>query len=416
MKLVPVLLLALLAVPAAADLPEGSYETARPVLLPSGFAGGMVYLPLDEAALDVHSLAEYRLVKNGTEETPYRMVAEDGSVVEEELPSTVVDWTEKGAPDSARILLDLGPDPPRANLLRLSLTGDDFSAAATIGESPDKAAPPTTVVDTTVYRRGAGFEKTSLAFRPTAQRYLLLTLTRDQGKLPKVTAVRVFSTLTIPRRTVPVPAASSFREDARRKTTVLDLDPGRRVRDLAELHFTIADPVFDRPVTLEVAPAVPAAGKSIAYTWRTATRLTRKKPEQPVVIDVTIPIARYLRLSIANGDDRPLAAKAVELVRTRRGLAFSAQPHQRYELWYGREGAPAPSYDLSKLPLAPPDTLAEATLEPARALPIAPPAVAWSERHPALFWTMLLGVVLLLVVVVIQAIRSAGAAAHDRGT
>lgn len=407
MKWVLALLLALLASPAAADLPEGSYETARPIVLPKGFEGGMVYLPLDDAALAVGSVAEYRVVKDGAEETPYRMVVEDGAVLEKELSSTVVAWTEAGAPDSVRIVLDLGADPPSANLVRLTLRGDGFSAAATAGQSASTSESPTPLADTRVYRRGAGFEKTSLTIQPLTQRYLHLTLTREEGKLPRVEAVRVFSALTIRRRTEPVAATASFRQDARRQATVVELDPGRPVRDLAELRFTIAEPVFDRPVALAAAAVEPAPGEDIAYGWRGEARLARKKPAEPAVVAASIPEARFLRLSIANGDDRPLTVKGVELIRTRRGLIFSAEPRSRYALWYGREAAPAPSYDLSKLPLAPPDTLAEVALEPARALPVTPPAVPWSERHPALFWAMLAGVALVLVAVIIGAMRAA---------
>jgi hypothetical protein len=237
---------------------------------------------------------------------------------------------------------------------------------------------------------------------------------QKEGKLPKVEAVRVFSTLTIPRRTASTAATASFRQNAKRRTTVVKLDPGRRLRDLGELRFDVAEPVFDRPVAMEVAYVEPAKGKRIAYAWWSEARLARKKPLGLVVIGQFIPAARYVRISIANGDDQPLTIKGVELVRIRRGLAFSAEPGGRYELWYGRKQAPSPSYDLSKLPLMRPDTLTAASLGRARALALAPPPPPpWSERHPGIFWGVLVGVAILLLAVIIRAMRMAGATAQD---
>jgi len=414
MRMTPALLLLLVALPAQADLPKGVYATARPIVLADGFAGGMIYLPLDDSALAADSLAEYRIARHGVAETPYRMVLEDGSVLEEEARSKVVDWTETGAPDSVRIALDLGADGPKVNLLRLSLTGDDFSAAASVTGSETRTGPARALATERIYRRGAGFQKTSLAFTPTTERYLHLTLTREQGKLPKVEGVRAFSTLTIPRRTAPMPAAAKFSEDTKRKRTVIELDPGRLVRDLVEARLTVSDPVFDRAVTIELAYAEPAEGEEIAYMWSEGARLTRKKSSDPAAMALSRPRVRDLRISVANGDDRPLDIKGVELVRLRRGLVFSAEPGPQYELWYGRKQAPEPSYDLSKLPLTRPDELPEAKLGAARALALAPPPPPpWSERHRALFWAILALVAVLLLVVIIRAMKAAMPAASS---
>jgi len=413
MRMMLALSLLLFALPAQADLPKGVHRTARPIALGEGFAGGMVYLPLDDTALAVDSLAEYRIARHGVAETPYRMVLEDGSVVEEEAPGKVVDWREAGAPDSVQIVLDLGADAPKVNLLRLALTGDDFSAAASVAESEAKTGPARALATDRVYRRGAGFEKTSLTFAPTTERYLHLTLTREQGKLPKVAGVRAFSTLTIPRRTAPVLATVKFGEDKKRRTTVIEMDPGRRVRDVVEARLAVSDPVFDRAVTIEAAYAEPAEGEKIAYTWSGSTRLTRKRRSDPAAIAQPLTMMRYLRISVANGDDRPLDITEVELIRARRGLVFTAEPGRQYELWYGRKQAPGPAYDLSRLPLTRPDELAEAKLGGARALALAPPPPPpWSERHRALFWVALVVVAVLLLLVVIRAMKGAGAAAE----
>jgi hypothetical protein len=62
--------LLLVAIPAAADLPLGKWDTARPITPPEEFPGGPVYLVLDEPALSVRSLSEYRVVEGGRTEVP----------------------------------------------------------------------------------------------------------------------------------------------------------------------------------------------------------------------------------------------------------------------------------------------------------------------------------------------------------
>ncbi len=408
MRYLIVLALVVVATTAAADLPRGRWATARPSTLPPNFPGGMVYVPLDDQALTAESLSEYRIVQGGAE-VPYRMVLENGEVLSEVVPSKVVLWNESQAPASVNITLDLGPDAPRASLLQLDLAGDNFSADITVAKARGEREAGRVVKKDKVYRRGAGFAKTSVTFGPTNTRYLRLELYYDQGKPPKVNNVQVFSTLAIPRHLVEVPAKLTRTEDRKAKRTVLELDPGELVRDIAETSFLIADPLFDRSVAIEAAFSAPRSGEAIAYTWVARAQLTRTKPSERAALRQDLSAARFIRMSIENGDDRPLAITRVHLWREQRGIIFNADPGEKYELWYGRKDAPEPVYDLAKLPLTvPPDQLPQATLARARALPLAPPPPPpWSETHRALFWVILIGVISLLLLVILKAMRRA---------
>ena len=404
--------LLLVAIPAAADLPLGKWATARPISPPEEFPGGPVHLVLDEPALSVQSLSEYRVVQGGRTEVPYRMVLEDGTGERTGVPCRVVSWDQQtdaeGRPDQVAITLDLGREARGANLLDMDLAGDDFSArVAVIGTSPS------TTVNDTIYRRGAGFQKTWIQLPPATTGTISLTLTRDQGRLPTVNGIHAYRSLAIPRRLEPVPATMASREDPRTRQTVLEFDPGKLVRDIVELRFQVEDPVFHRPVFIEIATAEPEQGEDIAYSVSAAGgTLSRAGPGDDVVLaqPIASPV-RFLRASIANRDDRPLTISQVTLWRARRGLMFLAEPGRRYELWYGRNNVPEPVYDLAKLPLTPPQDLPEATLGEARALPLAPPPPPpWSETHPALFWLALIVVAVLLLLVVVKAMRRAGTA------
>jgi hypothetical protein len=408
-------LLILAATIAAADLPAGKWAIARQITLPSGFQGGMLYLPLDEQAVAVDSTSEYRVVQRGAVEVPYRMIVENGEILTTVVPSKVVHWTEMpatGKPDTIQITLDLGPHKPSANALSLHLAGQDFEAKAQVYRAQGPAEPGVLYAEDTIYRRGAGFEKTWVQFQPTAERYLRLNIQKDQGALPRIDSVEVLDRMRIARRLVEVPAKLARSEDRKRKETVLALDPGLYVRDLVEASFDVKDELFDRPVSIEVAQETPLPGLQPEYTGFSYGRLTRKLAAAPVILVLDTLPARLLRIVIDNGDDRPLDITSLKIWREQRGLIFNAEASAKYELWYGRKEAPEPAYDLAKLLLTtPPDQLPQAALAAARDLPLAPPPPPpWSETHRALFWVILIAVVLLLLLVIVRAMRKANVA------
>ncbi len=402
--------LLLLALPAAADLPKGEWSVARPLALPQLTAPGLVYLPLDEEALTAQDTSEYRIVRGGRVEVPYRSIKEDGETQVDDVGNKTVDWSERSdhaGKLSATITLDLGASAPPVNVLRFDLGGEGFRAKVTVEEAATASGAGRIVTTDKVYRRGAGFVKDSVTFSPTKQRYLRLTIQREEGKLPSVDTISAWRELEIPLTLVPVSAKLTRKEDYKHRLTILDLDPEKLTRDLFEAVFEVEEPRFSRGVMIEIVPTIPLPGEKPVYSETSWERLSREKPGAPVKLLISSDSARYLRIKIENGDDRPLSISSVNLFRMRRGLVFEADPAQKYELWYGRKGAPAPVYDLAKLPLVVrPTDLPIASLGAPTRLPTAPPPPPpWSKAHPAVFWGVLIGVVLLLVLIIVSALK-----------
>lgn len=410
MRYAALLALVVAATIAAADLPPGKWATAREITLPSGFEGGMVYLPLDAEAASADSTDEYRIVQGGAAEVPYRMLVENGEVLSRVVPSKVVQWSELpagGKPDIIQVTLDLGPEKPAANAISLHFTGDKFQATAEVFEATGATNTGVSRASGQIFRWGGGFAQSWVEINRTAERYLRVALKKEQGALPKLDSVDVVYRVPIPRRLVEVPVKLTRTEDRKQKETVLQLDPGLFVRDLAEASFEVRDERFDRSVSVEVAQDVPLPGLKPVYIGFSYGRLTRELASAPVTLVLdTIP-ARLIRIVIENGDDRPLQIAGVKVWRGQRGLVFNAQAGAKYELWYGRKDAPEPVYDLAKLPLdVAPDQLPQAALAAVRALPLAPPPPPpWSETHRALFWAVLITVVVLLLLVIFRAMR-----------
>jgi len=393
---------ALLAVtlPAAADWRVGEWRIARPITVPKMSAAGLIYLPLDDKALGITSLSEYRVVRDGRAEVPYKMVVEQGQTETRIIPTRVL---SRGIlpKEQAQVLVDLGPSAPPANQVRLQLRGDNFRSRVRVEGSRD-GNRWWLLTGGLVYRHEGRFEKTRVAIPANNYRFFRITLSRLEGKLPAVERIESASEVTIPRGLVAVPAALSRREEKRDHRTRLDLRMALLTCDLAEARFDIGEPIFDRPVTIE------ASGKG--YYWSSEARMRRLAAGKPVAVPLGgVPRARRLRLLIANGDDRPLTIRGVTLWRVRRGLVFSADPAHVYELWYGRRNAAEPVYDIQRLPVTTPlAKLPVAALGRERKLPPKPPPPPpWSEQHRALFWTVLAAVIVLLGIVILRAMRSA---------
>ena len=403
----------LLALPALADLSREQWRVTRDVKTPALSRPGEVYLPLDGDALTAASLSEYRVVQAGKAETPYRMVLEAGATEQRPVPDKVAGWATTqdaaGQDVSAKILLDLGEDKPSVNLLVFDLLGEAYRCRVWIEESAAPAGPGKQLFSGELYRQGEGFSRTSATFPESRERYLRIALTRTQGKTFRVQHVSPFSVLNLPRRLDLVPASLARTEDAKHHRTVLDLDLGKFSRDLALLELTVAEPAFDRQAWLEMTVSDRPLRDNPPFEMADIVQLQRLKPTAPVALRFTLERARRLRLTVENGDDKPLTISKVTLWRVRRGLIFAADPKWEYQLWYGNPNALRPQYEIQRLPLTiAPAALPVATLGPAQITPPKPPPPPpWSESHPIIFWAALAVVVLLLALIIVKAMRSA---------
>ena len=117
-----------------------------------------------------------------------------------------------------------------------------------------------------------------------------------------------------------------------------------------------------------------------------------------------------LKVAVENGDDKPLAIRAVRLEMRERKLCFDAPP-EPVTMYYGDDKLIAPVYDYSRL--FRPEEAAESTkLDAEHPNPIYEARAddrSLTDRHPELLWVALLAVVFVLGVV---ALRSAKRLPH----
>jgi hypothetical protein len=114
-------------------------------------------------------------------------------------------------------------------------------------------------------------------------------------------------------------------------------------------------------------------------------------------------------VSISNGNDTPITLQSVRLGMRERMLCFASAPGSNYTLYYGDPAVSAPSYDYATL-FALEQDAARATLGPEQSNPEYQPRPderPFTEKHPALLWTALVLVVLLLGFLALRSAKQA---------
>ncbi|MFZ0743320.1 MAG: DUF3999 family protein, partial [Terracidiphilus sp.] len=173
-----------------------------------------------------------------------------------------------------------------------------------------------------------------------------------------------------------------------------------------------APALFSRDVNISVAPVAqpPATDRTEppqpATSFGNLLRLHSQQnghriDEERLAIDapgVDFATPAKWTITIENGDDIPLTLQSVRLQMLQRNLCFEAATNSDYTLFYGDPALSAPRYDYATLFTRQADA-AEATLGLEQLNPAyqsRPDERPFTEKHPALLWVTLVGVIALL--------------------
>src|SRR5258708_1087111 len=182
-------------------------------------------------------------------------------------------------------------------------------------------------------------------------------------------------------------------EETQNQSTVAVLDTGVAGLPIDRVLIETPAESFLRAIDIEAS----ANGSD----WRLVRRgaIERWSGQSTVALDIPETRERYLRLRIYNRDDRPIGITGGRLDGLIRSLRFFATQRGDYHLFYGAPDARPAVYDLAAvLSHQKAEEAKTWTLGPAEAnslyRPPAEPVKPWSERHPAILYTVLGGAVL----------------------
>lgn len=362
---------ALVAAASATALESSGFRWIR-TLQASG-AGPIRFEP--DPLLFAHSrgagLSDLRVLDPAGEQVPWRFLPSD----ESRPPVELLNSGRQGS--FAVALVDRGASPEPIDRIELALPDERFVGRVEVLGSDDRRAF-TFLSSTPIYDIGGPrpARNTVAVFPRTDFRYLRLRAagpTRISGAVVSIGGTADEAPI------VSRPAAEVAQRD---RATVVELDLRLAGVPVDEVRLTSTTPRFDR--TVEVAGSddgssffTLARGRIYRFDGAAATSI-------PLQAD-----QRHLRVTIENGDDRPLELLGVAVARRSRAVLVEGGHPGPLELVYGNPGLGAPDYDFAQLPSGSLglDRVVRGGLGPERPNEaFEPPADtrSFAARHPAL--------------------------------
>ena len=374
---------------------------------------GYVRLNLDAEAFAglQPDLRDLRVVDGTGTEVPFKIVVErTGSDVRTRRLTLFNNAYTPGQYQSFVVRVETPPGQTH-NWLRIVTPEQEFQKQVEIAGSDDQQSWQVLRSDGYIFghvepRRNFSAKETSLTYPASTFRYLRVRIISDTP-FP-VSGVEVTEQISASVKEVAFSPALSSVEDREHQTTEVTLDFGQAGLPTRELTLQTAAVNFNRPVELY--------GSNDSQTWKylgsgyLSSIVQSKFTGRHLTISYPETAARYLRLSVYNGDDQPISFTGATARGTLRSVVFNALPGAVYLLYYGNANARYPAYDLERLfPYLAIPPQAGATLGPQQANPAyvapAPPVVPFSERYPWVLPGVMLVVALALVGLIYRFVR-----------
>ncbi|MSQ40186.1 MAG: DUF3999 family protein [Dehalococcoidia bacterium] len=401
MALAVAMLLGTVAV-ALADFTPKDWRYWKAIALPQ-LSGGeeMVELPLDRDVFGgaASFLVDLRVIADESQEAPSQLRVETYQREQTSLPVQMRDLAHLLG-QYTTFVADLGEEGLLHNEIDIMAANraGDFRRGVVVEASRDGQAWLLLRADGEIFElpvlvRGVPVRDTTVSYPQTTVRYLRVRISNKEGEPLSIGAPLVFYVKETPATLVEYPAtALENRVDRERKATVVVLDMSTQGLPASHLEVEVSEKNFYREADLE--------GSNDRKTWTPLGKtdaLYAYDTPQYVSADLTVdyPLAtyRYLRLSVFNQDNPPLAVSGVKVMGPRHLLLFPARPEVAYRLYYGNEETPPPSYDLAQyLQYLETRGLPQARLETQQLNPLfverLPPV---SERFPWLLPAIVIG-------------------------
>ena len=383
---------------ALADFSVSDWQYVKTITLPTDLGEAMLAEVVVDSQVFARAnkgLGDLRIVRDGEEEVPYQLAITRGG--SRRTPHNVRIQDLGHLPGRhTELVIDLGQPGLLHNEVEIFTTSKNFRRKVVLESSNDgerwlTVSQGVEIYDFTVAKRNFNARNTVVQYTESTARYLRVRILND-GEAPlAITGASAASLVEEEPLRTEYPAQIIDRgEDSTREISSLTVDLATTGLPTDRLTLGIGETNFHRRVTLEGSldgeswRAISGSGEVYAYQ-------TPKFTGSNLMVDYPEVTYRYLRLSIHNQDDAPLAVDGVTASGLRRRLIFQAAPEATYGLYYGNTLARQPSYDLERfLPYLETSNLPGAELGEQQNNPqFALPELPVSERFP---WLITLGV------------------------
>lgn len=225
---------------------------------------------------------------------------------------------------------DLGQSGALHSDLELMSSQPTFFEHVEVATSDDRQTWTVVNPDALIYRVAQNNDagQSTIDFGASRARWVRIRVLDGSRAFP-LTGARVAAQPAPPRI---VPLSASVRTANVGQDTVVNLDFGTPNTNLAAVAFETTTPDFSRTVDFS------------GLTNATISRFAAGRPS--LTADLGNQHLRTLKLTIANGNDPPLAALHVTPLGYEHHLIFAARPGESYRLLWGNPEQTPPTYDL----------------------------------------------------------------------
>ena len=372
---------------AYADFTPSAWQYRKPVLVGQRPANS-VSIDRDVYFIAREDLADLRIV-HGVDEVPYLIVAATSQVKEQNVPATMQDRAVTA--EGVEAVMTFERVVPH-NRLTIQSGITNFRHKVQLFASADGREWALIKKDAYLFDFTADEHHASLLtldYPTSTRRFLKVVIegAKDAAILSGASVLLREERLAGWQEIAKFPDPSPI-EDEKRHATSYDFDFGAPGAPRDRVLLTITDPAFHRSVSTEWSDnAKDWISDSFGTVYRT-------EGSESLQVPTGQRRARYLRLTLYHGDDKPLQLKSVTVEAIARNIIFPSQSAGDYWLYFGNPNARTPSYDL-------PLVLAKATLDNAVNVPAGgrqenpgykppePPVKPMSERYPGVLYSVL---------------------------
>lgn len=344
-------------------------------------------------------LSDLRIVRDGAE-TPYLIRILSGSREEKEWRPALVN---KGAVPGTGLqaTLDLGAHPTH-NRLRIATREKNFKQRVRIETSDDGRLWAIARDDGYVFDFSQGDRKVAVLtvdYPASTRRFVRITIFGWSDPAYLDSAWLTYYTATSGTSDALATLRASASEEPKTQSTLLVADIGFEGLPHDRLGLVVDPGLFYRTVEAETS------GDSKNWAFAGQGAISRTADREHLTISVPEQWDRYLRLRILNHDNPPLVVRRLVLSAYRRVVDFPAGVAGQYWVYYGNPDAKQPAYDFAQT-MPRQVKAAEVALgaeqpNPAYQKP-APPVKPWSDRHPGVLYSVLIGAIVVMGVLAVR--------------
>ena len=327
-------LLAALVAVSAGDVDQSDFRYTRPL---EARAGSPVRMEPD-ARMYGHArigFPDLRILDADGVQVPWRPEPKPAALAS--APVKLIARGRRGA--AVSVVADLGATRPVVDRIELEIPDRLFTGRVLVqGSNTGAEGSYATLSTTPIYSvRGAvDARSTTAVFPPTDYRYLLV---RASG-VSDITGARVARD---PEQPQLEPVRTTSRTTQEGSSTVVVLDAGYRKVPIDAVHVASSTPTYVRQVQVE------GSNDGSTYVPLAHAQIARFPGVDLSTVDVEAR-HRFVRVTIDNGDDRPLERLRVEAEAAPRPLLLASGYTPPYRLLYGGPGVSPPEYDFAQLP------------------------------------------------------------------